>query len=175
MSLPTANSLGSKHHAMDIGQAQQQIESLIDESKSKHTIEAKDGTKTYQVRTNEADLSIIIGPKWIGYDLAVKKDVFGHEIGAAVDTDNYSLDGDYAEAAEEIFAQVKMCLTALLKQEILVGEGNGSPFLAMPLSGGDYDLRTFHPRKGLKIFDSSETKRVKDDDIQKLAGIRPLT
>jgi hypothetical protein len=163
---------------LDIKKLQQTIEAAINENSSSavtsNVSDAPDGTKTFELRTREATLTATIGKRWIGYDLSVDKSVFGREVGSAVDTDNYPLDGDYTDVSYQIFDELKNCVIGLLQQHIYVGSEDNRPIIATPVSSTEYDVKDFRPHKRWMLFESSETVRMEADQVKSMETLRPL-
>jgi hypothetical protein len=59
---------------VDIRKLQEQIESVLEGHKNNAysaSIEAEESTKSYKISSPKAQLKIVIGNKWVGYDLTI--------------------------------------------------------------------------------------------------------
>ena len=160
---------------MNINDLKRKAECIFSQYHVQPIIKEEDETSIYNIERDKAELEIIIGPRWIGYELSVSDSFFGHKIGNSLDTDNYPL--DYNESiSREIFEETTECLKGFLEGGIYVGMYNAYPALAIPISRTTYKVKLFKFRTHWwQIFESSETEVVAAKKIKALLNAKPIT
>lgn len=129
----------------------------------------------YFVATIDAEMTVTISPNWIGYDLNIKKEVFGKEFGEAVDTDNYQLNSSNANITKDIIAETQECLIGLLEGRVYAGLDDSDPVLAIPLPNGNFRLKRFRTRnKWWHLFDTWTSTVMSENDVRQISYLRAL-
>lgn len=142
------------------------ITSILDEGGQKYSKHGLSGGYNYHIESDEVVVEVKINPKWIGYELLVKRGVLGKGIGALVDTDNYPLEYD-PEVTEEIANETIQCVKAFLSKAIYIGKNGGKCYLAVP-SGENYKFSS----RGRFIADVSEVTKDTISNNKELRRIR---
>lgn len=144
---------------LDYSKSRQAVERIFNETRLRPRIEENSRGVSFTVRRSGLELKVIVGNKWLGYSLVLDSGSHGKSLEISEDTDNYPIDGDYADVAAEILKDVVAGIKAFAAGKILAGRRGGKTYLAAPLGDGRYKLAV----KGLfftslKGVDSSRLK-----------------
>lgn len=124
--------------------------------------------ENYALDKDKVHFRCTIGKDWLGYELYVDETVLGLFLGFSEDNDGYGVGGEEFKTTQDIFARTLSALDAFANNKLLIGKHNQTFFVAMPLSGGKYLLKTLWKRKKLLInFISYSTEEISTAEIRK--------
>lgn len=117
------------------------VRGVFNENGLQPRIEEEPRGMSFTVKQSNLELKVTVGSKWVGYSLTLDSGPHhGKVLEISEDTDNYPMEGGYADVTAEILEDAIVCIKSFATEEILSGRKGGRIYLAVPLSSGRYKL-----------------------------------